>query len=203
MPWLNKSSDGLSRDQLLQLLSITREQRNEHRAAMFQFLQFYLTVVAALLAAELTLCTFAIPFILNNVRFASQRAALFLLLAMLPMAILFLVRLALLNVRKEYEKLIEYLTVEQKLQAVLGLMQPLSVTTVPDVFPYPHDNALIYDRWITGSMTFDTSVKFVTYTVARIDDGAFAPLRRALRVIAYIGAILLVALIIWAAVVLI
>jgi len=179
------------------LLGLTREQRNHHKVAIFQFLQFYFTLVASLLACEVALCTFAIPYILKTVARASERAPLFVLLALLPLTVLFLVFYALVNVKQEYAKLIEYLTVEQKLEAALGLQQTLEVVSrvLPTSLPYPRDNAFIYKRWLDGRMGFASSKDFVTATVARRAGGAFAPLRSALVSLACADAILLFALV--------
>lgn len=199
MAWLSFSPDGLSREELLQIFALTREQRNQHRTAIFDVLQFYSTLVAGLLAAEVTLCTFAIPYILANVKRPGERAALFFLLLLLPIAIVFLVYFALANVRKEYEKLIEYLTVEQKLETALGMMQPIGISTEPvGPLPYPADGALLYQRWIDGRMGFETSTDFVAATVARTEDGFHAPLRRSLLVIAITDVALLIAIATWA-----
>jgi hypothetical protein len=196
--WLCFSEEGYSRDELLQLFALTREQRNQHRTAIFDVLQFYSTLVAGLFAAELTLCTFAIPYILTNVKQPNERAALFFFLSLLPLAILFLIYFALINARKEYEKLIEHLTVEQKLETALGMMQPIQIKSQPaGPVPYPSDMALLYQRWIDGRMGFDRSVDFVASTVARTEGGFFAPLRRSLLVIGITDALLLSAVAIW------
>ena len=203
MPWYAVSDSGFSRSDLLQFLGVNREQRNQHRVAIFQFLQFYFTLIATLLAAELTLCTFAIPYILNNVKQPAQRAALFFLLALLPITVLLLIRLALTNTRKEYEKLIEYLTVEQKIEAALGLQQPLQLVKPPSgPLLYPDDEVFLYRRWIDGRMQFKTSQSFVSATISRRTGGAFSPLRRALIVLACTDILLLIALVTWAVVLL-
>lgn len=199
MSWLSSSPDGLSRDELLHLFSLTREQRHQNRTAIFEALQFYSTLVAGLLAAEVALCTFAIPYILANVKALGERVALFSLLLLLPIAIVFLVYFALASVRKEYEKLIEHLTVEQKLETALGLMRPIKINSeVEGSCPYPLDNALLYQRWIDGRMGFEKSSDFVAATVGRTEGGLYAPLRRSLLVIAITDVVLLVALVAWA-----
>lgn len=166
---------------------------------MFAFLQFYITLVAALFAAQLALAAFAIPYILNNVKVGAERAALFFLLCLLPVSILFVIGFALTSVKKEYEKLIEHLTSEQKVETALGLMLPLEVLDPPSAsVPYQGDGAFLYQRWIDGRNGLESSSQFVTTTVERSVGGAFAPLRRTLWVVGITDAVLLAAIVTWA-----
>ena len=160
--WIEYASDGFSRDELFAIHESTRNQRNEYRNSIYTQLKFYFTIVSALLVTEITLCLFTIPFILDNVTNIFSKITIFLFLFILPIGNLVILGNSMKNLKKEYEKLMEYLTVEQKIEAALGLMQPIKVSSrFPEKLPYPEETSILYPRWIEGSYDFDTTTKFV------------------------------------------
>ncbi len=158
--WIEKVSNGFSRDELFAIQESMRSQRNEHRHSIYTQLQFYFTIVSALLATEITLCLFAIPFILNNVDGIFSQTTIFSLLFILPIGNFVLLSNSMKNLKKEYEKLMEYLTVEQKIEAALGLTQPIQVSCpFPEELPFPEETSILYPRWLNHD--FDTTTEFV------------------------------------------
>ena len=160
--WIEYVPNGFSRDELFAIHESTRNQRNEHRDSIYTQLKFYFTIVSALLATEITLCLFAIPLILNDIKNIYSQITILSFLLILPIGNLVILRNSLKNLKKEYEKLMEYLTVEQKIEAALGLMQPIQVSIqFPEKLPYPEETSILYPRWLEGSYNFDTTTKFV------------------------------------------
>jgi hypothetical protein len=177
-----------------------REQKNHHQAEVFEFLRFYLTLITGLLAAELTLCTFAIPRIATSLPNPQLRSAtIILLLTPLPITILGLVHLARTNVNKAYQKNLEHLTVEQKIEAALGLAGPLRVAQLPatEEVPFPEDASILFARWIAGSRAVSSSAKFVA-KVQKGRDVIRTPVNRALFLIAATDVALLLSLVVYA-----
>ena len=160
--WIENVKDGFSRDELFAIHESTRNQRNEYRHSIYTQLTFYTTIVSALLATEITLCLFSIPFILNNVSDIFSRIAIFSFLFILPVGNLIILTNSKKNLKKEYEKLMEYLTVEQKIEGALGLMQPIKVSIdIPENLPYSEEISILYPRWLKGSYDYNTTTKFV------------------------------------------
>ena len=160
--WIEYVWDGFSRDELFAIHESARNQRNEHRHSIYTQLNFYFTIVSALLATEITLCLFAIPFILAKVNNILSQIVLLCFLLILPIGSLVILSNSMKNLKKEYEKLMEYLTVEQKVEAALGLMQPIQVSIqFPEKLPYTEETSILFPRWVEGSHEHNKTTDFV------------------------------------------
>jgi hypothetical protein len=193
--WIQHNTGGLSRDELLTIRDSMRDQRNKHRTALLSQIQFYFALTSALLTAEVTLSVFAIPSIRDHVHPGVGRAGMCVFLLVLPVGILMILRYSLQSLRKEYEKLMENLTVEQKIQAALGLLEPMQVAHPhPDRMPFEEDRSVLYPRWENGSFEYKTATEFVSAMVER-SDVFYAPLRKTLYVLLGIDVALIVTII--------
>lgn len=193
--WIQNVPNGLSREELLSIHSSMRDQRNKHRSALFTQLQFYLTIISALLTVGVTLSIFAIPYIINNIQIIPARLGMFALLLVFPLGVLMMLRYSLQNLRREYQKLMEYLTVEQKMEAALGLLQTMRVADpLPDRMPYPDDTTVLFPRWVDGTFEYQTSSEFVKNMVERTAV-FYTPLKNTLWLLFWIDVALIVGIV--------
>jgi hypothetical protein len=195
--WIQTTPNGLSREELLSIHHSMRDQRNEHRSALFSQLQFYSTIISALLSFGVALSTFAIPHFYEHVANPSPviRLGVFAPLLVLPLGALGMISFALQSLKKEYEKLLEYLTVEQKMEAALGLLGCMQVADpFPDRMPYPDDTFVSFPRWVGGSFEFKTSRGFVRKMAER-KTVFYSPLKNTLKLLRLIDMVLILGII--------
>lgn len=189
--WFKHDKDGLTRDQLLSLRDSMRDQRNTHRTSVASFLRFFVSLSSAILAVETAFAAFGVKMLAEDNISATARlvmTSLFLILPVgLTIAFLLLHRQAQQVIRKEYEKLLEYLTVEQKIEALLGFHGPLPIELPEPIDPpFPEDASILFPRWLEGRAKHASSNDFVDEVAAR-PVVFYAPLRNALRVIFWLN----------------
>jgi hypothetical protein len=194
--WISQMNDpgGIDRSSLLQLYESMRSQRNTHRAVIFKDLQFYVALVSALLGFAVTLTAFGLSHILESPAANPLAVSLFgLCILAIPAAGWFIVGHALTSIAKEYQKLAEYLTVEQKLESLLGLDKPLTTQfgSGDDQQIFPDDSCLLYDRWVS-SRTHRTSAEFVD-RLLESRKGLHVPLADTLRILQALNVLVFVA----------
>lgn len=184
--WIAQTKDprGFERDSLLHLHESMRVQRNAHQSVIFEKLQYYVTLISALLGFTITLVAFGLPHIagLENVR--ALTVILFgVCIIAVPAACCFIVGCALNSIKKEYQKLAEYLTVEQKIESALGLDRPITTQfdLNQDAQIFPDDNCLLFTRWVE-SRKARTATEFVD-TLLSSRKGLYIPLARTLHIL--------------------
>lgn len=154
-----------------------------HRDAIYSSLQFYTALIAALLVAQIALSIFVVPIAFRDAALV-VRLSVFALLLVLPVGLVYIIRSAQDTFDKEYTKLLEHLTVQQKLEAALGLMEPLRVRDQAPVHHiYQQDSALAYPRWFEDNRQYaeSTSTDFV-HNVKNRGDVLYSPLAQTLRI---------------------
>lgn len=184
----------IDRSSLLQLYESMRTQRNLHRAVIFKDLQFYVTLVSALLGFAVTFTAFGLPHILESSTANPLIISLFgLCILAVPAAGWFILGHAVRSIEKEYQKLAEYLTVEQKLESALGLDRPMvtQFEIEKDRQIFPHDTCLLYHRWV-NSRTHRTAAEFVD-ELLESRKGLHVPLAGTLRIFQALNVLVFVA----------
>ncbi|MFH1892907.1 MAG: hypothetical protein ABIK83_09545 [Candidatus Zixiibacteriota bacterium] len=187
--------EGFDRNSLIELYESTRKQRNTHRSVIFDHLQFYVTVVSALLGFAVTLTAFGLPHIADSSLAGPMTISLFgICILSVPVAGWLIVGHALKSTEKEYQKLAEYLTVEQKLESVLGLDRPITIQfdLTEDGQIFPDDTSLLYDRWVKSRMQRNSTGFVDTQLESR--EGLHVPLAGTLRILRGLNAIVFLAI---------
>ncbi len=195
--WISTTNDpkGIDRSSLLQLYESMRIQRNTHRAVIFENLQFCVTLVSALLGFAVTLTAFGLPHILRLPVANPLTISLFgLCILAIPAAGWFIVGYSVRSVKKEYQKLAEYLTVEQKLESALGLDRPMAIQfeIEKDRQIFPDDTCLLYHRWV-NSRAHRTAAEFVD-ELLESRKGLYVPLAGTLRILQVLNALVFIAI---------
>lgn len=193
--WIEYDSKGFTRDELFAIHESTRNQRNEHRHSIYTQLNFYFTIVSALLVTEITLCIFAIPFIYSDISNIYIQLVVLLLLLILPIISIVILINSMNNLKKEYAKLMQYLTVEQKIEAALGLMCPIQVSIkYPEKLPYAKETSILFPDWIKGSYENDSTKSFVDTTLEN-NNVLYAHLKKSLIALQILNTLVIVVII--------
>jgi hypothetical protein len=188
---LDPDGVAFAKDQLIELHRIMRAQRNAHRDSINQYLRTYITMFLALLTLELALAGIAVRWWLGGGPDAGIVATSAILFALVPIGISIFMqilreRLQVLF-RKEYRKLMEHLTVEQKIEHVLGLDGPVRTHgTDSTSAPFNQDASLLPDRWLEGRLTDRKADAFVE-RVRGARDVFFRPLSSIIDIVFYLG----------------
>jgi len=202
--WIRYQGDGYSRDQLLALRESIRIQRNVHRSSIWEYSRFFVAFLSVVFTAEAALAVYAARSLEDtHAQPGTVIAALIVILVVLCGVLIGTWTLrgyAHRLLRKEYRKLLEHLTVEQKIEAALGLDAKLPVSDKPEgTLPYPKDEAVLFPRWIKGRYDKKRSEAFVDATTDN-RDVFFAPLSYCINwlfwmIIGLTGALVVVSLI--------
>ena len=157
-----------------------RGQRNVHRSSISDYLRFYVTLLSGLFAAEAAIGVLGIRILSDPSILRIELIMMSLLLLILPLGIAIGIfqmhRIARNLIQKEYEKLMEHLTVEQKVGFALGLNGPLKVAVdLPKEALYSQDSSVLHPRWVAGMDDHSSAQEFVDSMVTR-PTVFFAPL---------------------------
>ena len=190
-PWLQSDPEGLTRGDLLSLREAMRGQRNVHRSSIYEYLRFYVTLLSALFAAEAAIGVLGIRILSDPGILLMELITISLLLLILPLGVAIGIfrmhKAAQQLIQKEYEKLMEHLTVEQKLEFALGFTGPLGVATdFPKEALYPKDSSVLHPRWIAGRREYGSAQEFVDTMVTR-PNVFFAPLVKIIKFLFYMN----------------
>lgn len=189
--WLHPNGVTFSKDQLIELHRIMRGQRNAHRDSINQYLRTYITIFSALLTLELALAGIAVRWWLGGGPDVGTVVISAILFALVPVGItifmqILRVRLQVL-LRKEYQKLMEHLTVEQKIEHLLGLDAAAQGQANEGLTPpFKQDASLLPGRWLDGRQSDSTADAFVE-RVRGSRDVFFRPLSSIIDIVFYLG----------------
>lgn len=186
--WARFDASGFTREDLLEVYEQTRSQRNNHRQTIFDTLRLNVTILSGILAAESAIAFFGIRSLIEadgDTTFGLFSLGLIATLILATaIAVAVLRRRMTQLTRIEYRKVLEYLTVEQKIEHLLGIRGTLPVAFPFESaeLPYRGDRALAHERWVKGSDAHLSSEGF-TESIMQRETVFFAPL---LKIISWI-----------------
>ena len=172
--WLHAGiyEDGLCKSHLMQFYESIRCQRNIHRASIGEHVRTALAVILPITIFQVSATVVLSFYCANHVFSSSERFSWFVIAVVVSLTIFagqfIFFRAIALTVKKEYSKVIEYLTVEQKLQCLIGYAEPLKLKfPAPENLPFSDDESVLYPRWIQGMSEGMLSERFLDSIVAR------------------------------------
>lgn len=188
--WINAEGVFFTQENLLELHRSMRGQRNVHREAINHYLRTYITIFSALLTLEIALAGFAVRWWLDGGAVPAAVWTSAILFALVPVGItVFMLilrnRLQVL-LRKEYQKLMEHLTVEQKIEHLLGLDRPVQTQRKDGAAPFGEDTSLLPGRWLQGRQNDPTADAFVN-RVKEAREVFFRPLSNIVDIVLWLG----------------
>ena len=186
--WARFDDSGFTREELLEFYEQTRSQRNHHRQAIFDTLRLNVTILSGILAAESAIAFFGIRSLIEadgDTTFGLVSLGLIAALILATAIAVAVLRQRVTQLtRIEYRKVLECLTVEQKIEHLLGIRGtlPVAFRFEPADLPYRGDRALAHQRWVKGSDA-DASSEAFTESIMQRETVFFAPL---LKIISWI-----------------
>lgn len=190
--WLQLDESGLGFEDLWKIHESMRDQRNKHRESIINYLRFFISISTGILTLIVAVSAIGGRLILDGNPLSGTDLTLISLFILLPffstLAFYRLHKGAKETALKEYRKLIEHLTVEQKIESILGFSSKIKISSTikfdPKDLPYPEDKSFVFPRWVSGRKQDKKSWLFLD-NVKNQKDVFFAPLSKTLDIILY------------------
>lgn len=166
--WCVQNPEGLDFQQLYQIRETARDQRNNHRNAINSYLRYFISIFSGSFTALAALITFSLSEI--DALDTFDRWAFLIIATLVGCGMTTIYKNIIGAADKEYKKMIEYLTVEQKIESLIGIRSaPLLTKETFDVddIIFREDETLAYNRWVEDGKKYTKSSDFLEKTVSR------------------------------------